>query len=352
MMDKLWVLFVFCIWCVDNSHGKPERCLHKPEQGMCMARIVRLHYDAASNSCVEFVYGGCGGNENNFENLKDCDDICVTEIRTTISDDKCSHKPEAGDCRDSFPRLYYDKGSNTCQEFTYSGCGGNTNNFLTLEQCHSECVQNTTQREVDCYAKPDTGTCKALMPRLYYDSQSNLCKQFTYGGCGGNSNNFQTVEECDKACVSMKRTAATYCYLDKQEGPCKQALKRLYYDPRANTCKEFIYGGCEGNDNNFNTFEECEQACIQKTPDNICALKSEKGNCKSMLFRYYYNSDTQMCGEFIYGGCGGNENNFETLDECESRCGNNAPVSMKTSFVILIVLVAHIFGKDILAVIS
>lgn len=59
---------------------------------------------------------------------------------------------------------------------------------------------------------------------------------------------------------------ATYCYLDKQQGPCKQALNRLYYDPRANTCKEFIYGGCEGNDNNFNTFEECENACVRKTP--------------------------------------------------------------------------------------
>lgn len=87
-------------------------------------------------------------------------------------------------------------------------------------------------------------------------------------------------------------------------------------------------------------------------PDNICTLKSDKGNCKAMIFRYYYNSDTQKCGEFIYGGCGGNENNFETLDECEYRCGNHASVSIKSSFVILIVLVAHIFGKDILAVTS
>jgi hypothetical protein len=33
----------------------------------------------------------------------------------------------------------------------------------------------------------------------------------------------------------------------------------------------------------------------------------------------------KKCGKFIYGGCGGNENNFATLEDCHKRCRPNIP---------------------------
>ncbi|UYV83287.1 WFIKKN2 [Cordylochernes scorpioides] len=38
---------------------------------------------------------------------------------------------------------------------------------------------------------------------------------------------------------------------------------RLFYHKKG-VCKSFIYGGCEGNKNNFETKEECEEACLTK----------------------------------------------------------------------------------------
>ncbi|XP_070600484.1 kunitz-type serine protease inhibitor 4-like isoform X2 [Erythrolamprus reginae] len=52
-----------------------------------------------------------------------------------------------------------------------------------------------------CYLPPVTGPCKAKMPRFYYNSTSNQCQGFIYGGCGGNANNFKTKKACHFTCV-------------------------------------------------------------------------------------------------------------------------------------------------------
>ena len=50
---------------------------------------------------------------------------------------------------------------------------------------------------------------------------------------------------------------------------------------------------------------------------------SETGVCRAALPRWYYNIISGKCEQFIYGGCGGNENNFGTSDECEGNCTTN-----------------------------
>jgi hypothetical protein len=48
--------------------------------------------------------------------------------------------------------------------------------------------------------KPDAGPCKAIKERWYYNPSRGCCEKFLYGGCQGNSNNFQSYEECNKMC--------------------------------------------------------------------------------------------------------------------------------------------------------
>ncbi len=47
-----------------------------------------------------------------------------------------------------------------------------------------------------------------------------------------------------------------------------------------------------------------------------------EGWCTSRLNRYYFDYFTQKCAKFSYTGCGGNENNFYTFDECQDVCAN------------------------------
>uniref|UniRef100_A0A7N8YKF5 Amyloid-beta A4 protein n=1 Tax=Mastacembelus armatus TaxID=205130 RepID=A0A7N8YKF5_9TELE len=51
-----------------------------------------------------------------------------------------------------------------------------------------------------CWASAETGPCRAMLPRWYFDRQEGRCAQFIYGGCGGNRNNFESEEYCLSVC--------------------------------------------------------------------------------------------------------------------------------------------------------
>ena len=46
------------------------------DRGPCRAIIPRYHYDASMQRCFPFIYGGCGGNRNNFPSKTDCQHNC------------------------------------------------------------------------------------------------------------------------------------------------------------------------------------------------------------------------------------------------------------------------------------
>ena len=55
--------------------------------------------------------------------------------------------------------------------------------------------------------------------------------------------------------------------------------------------------------------------------DDVCSQEPETGPCKGGFRKFFYNSTTNQCELFIYGGCGGNDNRFDTRSECISTCG-------------------------------
>lgn len=59
---------------------------------------------------------------------------------------------------------------------------------------------------------------------------------------------------------------------------------------------------------------------------DICTLSNDTGPCRAMKTRYYYNPKTGSCETFAYGGCQGNKNNFESLNDCQSKCKKGKPI--------------------------
>ncbi|KAI1287562.1 Boophilin-H2 [Halotydeus destructor] len=116
----------------------------------------------------------------------------------------CDLPATPGYCIERVSRWYYNRATDRCQQFIYSGCGGNENNFASQEDCASHCLyQNATPSsgKSECYEKPfQNGFCDALFPSWSYVAQSGQCVKFVYGGCGGNGNRFKSAQLCYAAC--------------------------------------------------------------------------------------------------------------------------------------------------------
>ena len=56
--------------------------------------------------------------------------------------------------------------------------------------------------------------------------------------------------------------------------------------------------------------------------DTRCDLEPDSGLCQAAFLKYYYDQEEQACKTFTWGGCGGVVP-FETLEDCEAKCGCN-----------------------------
>lgn len=54
------------------------------------------------------------------------------------------------------------------------------------------------------------------------------------------------------------------CNLPPDVGPCRGDFRKWHYDPQVRACREFSYGGCEGNSNRFSSIQECETLCLHR----------------------------------------------------------------------------------------
>jgi len=75
--------------CAGYDKTIPARCQQPKLIGMCRALISSVYFNAAENKCQEFNYGGCGGNNNRFETL----DQCQAQCQNALGLDVC------GDCK-------------------------------------------------------------------------------------------------------------------------------------------------------------------------------------------------------------------------------------------------------------
>lgn len=142
--------------------------------------------------------------------------------------------------------------------------------------------------------------------------------------CFQHPNAMCVADPCDNCTVHFfnqdgdEVSCQAKCSQPIEAGNCRSALPHYAYNATGKKCQLFMYGGCGGNDNNFSTLEECQQEC--EAPASVCSMPYDSGSCDGTQKRWFYNQHSHQCETFQYTGCGGNANNFETRSACEARC--------------------------------
>ena len=80
-----------------------------------------------------------------------------------------------------------------------------------------------------------------------------------------------TKEECDNSCMHKKVALQTaiICKQEIETGSCTESHPRWGFNEQLRTCVPFYYSGCEGNSNSFETQEECESKCPSAFPPEL-----------------------------------------------------------------------------------
>lgn len=89
---------------------------------------------------------------------------------TRCVQDPCSQPPEPGWCLQNMVMFYYDPDRGSCNEFTYTGCGRNFNNFLTKQECRKICIEGTSE-QCTCLCGLPLSACRQSV-----DESRDVCR--------------------------------------------------------------------------------------------------------------------------------------------------------------------------------
>uniref|UniRef100_A0A0N4ZPT5 EGF-like domain-containing protein n=1 Tax=Parastrongyloides trichosuri TaxID=131310 RepID=A0A0N4ZPT5_PARTI len=355
-----------CQWLCERRREShvPSNCIDKFDNhymdscGMS-PWTKKWYFDHITGECQSFWHDGCVSESKNFFNdesscrwlcsepssnaLNQIENKIVFHVESSFESFRCLEEKAEGGCRDSFPAFYYNKYSHRCEPFAFSGCEGNSNRFLTLQQCESSCSRfnHLTVEEMNCFLPLSSGNgrhdkecLRNAGYRYYYNADEETCKRFWYFGCGSNANNFISHAACQMTCSWTRRRSlemekpkpVNVCFLPIEKGNClhsnEMPIDRWGYVAGSKKCQLFKYSNCGGNENNFGTQHQCESTCsgLIAPNDKKCAHYPDWGSCNQLRYMWYYNMSSGVCDQFLYGGCEGNTNRFSTYELCQITC--------------------------------
>ncbi|ULT97722.1 hypothetical protein L3Y34_005506 [Caenorhabditis briggsae] len=422
--------------CIDNSkfwkdqgmdtssHPIGVCCMNRaftcmqPKKGEsdALGSVPRWYFNSVMGSCQQFLFDPTGSevSPNNFETLDHCESYCKDTCPrgnpaylSTKGSPNSARLPQTGcstanPCTDPF----------VCTEVaSQSMCCASRKSICSEAGARFKDPLRSTPYDAGHRFDQLTGETAnyavGISTRYYYNPTDGQCHPFTFNGFLGNFNNFQNQADCQLFCARLQcphgspltngngspqrcardtdcpsthtcamehqvccPTPQTLCTEPLRVGDCKQSVRQFWYNAETKTCESFLYTGCQGNNNRFNSLNECQSYCkninaepkcpqgrayvdfsgkfmqcgeglggtacpanYECTFDGLvygccpskaytCSLQVNKGiGCGSgSSYRYFYNNQAKECQSFLFLGCDGNSNNFPSIEKCQNYC--------------------------------
>jgi hypothetical protein len=107
------------------------------------------------------------------------------------------------------------EGTKEAEGLNFEGCGeipksikaGGMQPYITHNELTFRSITYLYFRFAEvCGLGPDRGTCRNYTQKWFFDMSYGGCSRFWYGGCEGNDNRFDSQEECTTICMETEGT--------------------------------------------------------------------------------------------------------------------------------------------------
>ncbi|CAH8667940.1 unnamed protein product [Dicrocoelium dendriticum] len=232
-----------------------------------------------------------------------------------------NHKSNLQSSKNIGPKLtwYFDLVELECH--STSDCITNENAFASQEDCELTCIPTPDVRK--CLAPPKAGyyhcldqqSTQAVNPVLmvYFDKTAGKCHWFTFYGCGGTSNRFRSIAECESTCSER---VASDIFISASE-LCHKAPSEELPQAWLITSPLIKSAVAENNTTDRELMHSLNSLFVPET----LQIEPSCMNIGQMESRWYLDVHTGTCKEFAYTHCGGSPNNFLSRTDCEQFCG-------------------------------
>ncbi|VDP11411.1 unnamed protein product [Soboliphyme baturini] len=143
-------IFSLIVWC-NVSTISESVCINAQDAGhRCngYAPVTSYYFDPVAEKCRSFMFNSCGGNLNRFLDERLCSSFCLPYVYKHapdifIEELVCGQHADSGSkCGFAQIRFHFDVKKGSCQPFTFLGCAGNENNFVSQKSCAAFCPEN------------------------------------------------------------------------------------------------------------------------------------------------------------------------------------------------------------------